>query len=117
MFLFGLQSCNTSIPNEPDAVAAAVVKSLLLGDITQAKAFATSDIARMIDSDGLQNLMNEAELVKDMDIELDHMSDVSSDGAIKNVHFIMRKGDYSCRLRITMVDENGKWLFSNIQHR
>ncbi len=117
LLLSSLQACRCSVPNEPEAVAIAVVQSLVSGNVDDAKEFATEDLLRVIDSDDLQNIFNQAKMEKNMNVELEHTSDVSYDGTMKNVYFVMKKGDAVCHLRVTVVDDNGKWLFSNIQYK
>ena len=117
MLSFIVSGCRTKTPETPESIATIVVESLLEGDVEQAKMFATDDLLRIIGSDDLLNALPHANLNEDVLIEFDHVSDLSYDGTIKNVHFIIKDKNRICRLRITMIDDNGKWLFNDIQCR
>ena len=112
-----VSGCRTKTPETPESVATIVVESLLEGDVEHAKTFATDDLLRMINSDDLLNVLSQTDLMKDIHVEFDHVSDLADDGTMKNVHFIIKEKDRICRLRITMIDDNGKWLFNDIQCR
>ena len=115
--IYILASCYKGVSNNPESVATAVIESLMSGDYELLKKYATDDVSRMIDTTNVKSVFKRAEILKNMHIEGCNVSEQSYDGTVKDVNFNMVGHDKVMKVKITMVDVNGKWLYDNIQYK
>ena len=109
--------CHKAVFNNPESIATFVIESLLYQDYDNLKKYATDELSRIIDSTSAKSIFEQADMLKNMYIENIYVTEDSEDGTIKNVNFIMRNGNRKSNVCVTMVDENGKWLYSKIQYK
>ncbi len=119
MFLINiiLLGCKQSVPNTPEGVASAIVESLASENRELLKKYATNEVLRVVDTNTFNSIFRQAKEFENMIIEYLYVTDQSYDGTVKNVNIKMSNVNSSCKISITLVDQNGKWHFSKIQYR
>ena len=113
--IFSLYGCRKAVFNNPESIASYVVESLLSGNYDNLKKYAIDDVSRNLDSATASAIFEKISIFKNMYIENLYVTEQSYDGTIKNVNFVMRNNQRKSIICITMVDDDGQWLYSNIQ--
>ena len=103
------------IQRDPRKIANLVVKSLAQGDFSEVKEYATPLALAIIDDENDDMTSNQLNFFRGMNITFKDIINVHDENRVKYAYYILSKNGCSYRVRISLIEENGKWYFNYIQ--
>lgn len=108
-------ACSASVENTPEAVATLAIEHYVKGKLPDVKEYATEYQQEKLKDYNQQTIDYLNKRYKDAKVEFNKVSDYAADGSIKDVSFKVYSGEKVYRIRVRVVNENGKWLFDDFK--